>query len=127
MIYIYPSLVVMTMCLENNDKKNHIIIFYLLLPNDFNDKDLEIFESLKLSYDAGINYYYIMNYFNSLNKWRGSNAIYYKLLIHILFPTIERMIDLDADTMVFKDLWEMFNLPFKDNYFLAQPTGKISF
>ena len=52
--YIYPSLVVMTMCLENNDKNNHIIIFYLLLPNNFNDKNLEIFESLKLSYDVRI-------------------------------------------------------------------------
>lgn len=37
---IYPSLVVMTSCLENNDKKNHIIIFYLLLSNNFNDKNL---------------------------------------------------------------------------------------
>jgi hypothetical protein len=55
--YMYPSLVVMTMCLENNDKNNHIIIFYLLLPYNFNDKNLEIFESLKLSYDVRINYY----------------------------------------------------------------------
>lgn len=123
--YIYPSLVVMTMCLENNDKNKHIIIFYLLLPNNFNDKDLEIFESLKLSYDVRINYYYITNYFDSLKKWKGSNAIYYKLFIPLLFPYIERMIHLDVDTMVFKDLWEMFNLPFNDNYFLAQPTGKM--
>jgi len=122
--YIYPCLIVMTMCLENNDKNNHIIIFYLLLDNNFKDKNLEIFESLKLSYDVRINYYYMINYFDHLIKWRGSNAIYYKLFIPILFPYIERMIHLDCDTMVFKDLWEMFNLPFNDNYFLAQPTGR---
>lgn len=125
--YIYPSLVVMTMCLENNDKNNHIIIFYLLLSNDFDDKNLEIFESLKLSYDVRINYYYMINYFDNLKKWKGSNANYYKLFIPILFPYIERMIHLDADTMVFKDLWEMFNLPFNSNYFLAQPTKKTLF
>jgi lipopolysaccharide biosynthesis glycosyltransferase len=125
--YLYPSLVVMTMCLENNDKNNHIIIFYLLLPYNFNDKNLEIFESLKLSYDVRINYYYIANYFDSLTKWKGSYANYYKLFIPILFPYIERMIHLDGDTMVFKDLWEMFNLPFDDNYFLGQPTGKCYF
>lgn len=125
--YMYPSLVVMTMCLENNDKNKHIIIFYLLLPNNFNDKNLEIFESLKLSYDVRINYYYIINYFDCLEQWKGSNANYYKLFIPILFPYIERMIHLDGDTMVFKDLWEMFNLPFDDNYFLAQPTGLYSF
>ena len=50
------------------------------------------------------------------------NAIYYKLFIPLLFPYIERMIHLDGDTIVFKDLWEMFNLPFNDNYFLAQRT-----
>jgi lipopolysaccharide biosynthesis glycosyltransferase len=69
----------------------------------------------------------MINYFDCLIKWRGSNAIYYKLFIPILFPYIERMIHLDCDTMVFKDLWEMFNLPFNDNYFLAQPTGKSIF
>jgi lipopolysaccharide biosynthesis glycosyltransferase len=124
---MYPSLVVMTMCLENNDKNKHILIFYLLLSNNFDDKNLEIFESLKLSYDVRINYYYIINYFDGLRNWRGSNAIYYKLFIPILFPYIERMIHLDGDTMVFKDLWEMFNLPFDDNYFLAQPTTKDVF
>ena len=124
--YMYPSLVVMTMCLENNDKNNHIIIFYLLLPYNFKDKNLEIFESLKLSYDVRINYYYIINYFDCLKKWKGSYANYYKLFIPILFPYIERMIHLDGDTMVFKDLWEMFNLPFDDNYCLGQITGKCA-
>jgi len=124
---VYPTLVVMSSCLENNDKENHIIIFYLLLSNDFDDKNLEIFESLKESYDVRINYYYMVNYFNSLKKWKGSNAIYYKLFIPILFPYIERMIHLDGDTIVFKDLWDMFNLPFNDNYFLAQPTRKDIF
>jgi hypothetical protein len=55
--HVYPSLIVMTSCLENNDKKSHIIIFFLLLSNDFNDKNLEIFESLKLTYDVRINYF----------------------------------------------------------------------
>ena len=112
----------MTSALENNDKDKHILIFYLLLSNDFDDNNLEIFESLKLKYDVRINYYYMINFFNNLIKWRGSNAIYYKLFIPILFPYIERMIHLDGDTIVFKDLWEMFNLPFDDNYFLAQRT-----
>ena len=120
--HIYPSLIVMVSALENNDKDKHILIFYLLVSNDFDDNNLEIFESLKLKYDVRINYYYMINIFNNLIKWRGSNAIYYKLFIPLLFPYIERMIHLDGDTIVFKDLWEMFNLPFNDNYFLAQRT-----
>lgn len=41
--YVYPNLVTMTSCLENNDKENHIIIFYLRISSDFDDKNIEIF------------------------------------------------------------------------------------
>ena len=84
--HIYPSLVVMTSALENNDKDNHILIFYLLLSNKFDDNNLEIFESLKSKYDVRINYYYMINYFDCLRRWKGSNAIYYKLFIHYIIP-----------------------------------------
>lgn len=126
--HVFPSLIVMTSALDNNDKKNHILIFYLLLSEDFTQDNIDIFESLKEKYDVRINYYYMINYFKKLKKWGGKTyAIYYKLFISILFPFLERMIHLDGDTVVFKDLWEMFNLPFNDNYFLAQPTRKDVF
>ena len=117
----------MTSILENNNKINHIIIFYLLLSDDFKSSNCYIFESLKKYYDVIINYYFIPNYFKALRTWRGSFAIYYKLLIPLLFPTIERMIHLDGDTMVFKDLWQLFNLPFQNNYLLAQRSVKHIF
>lgn len=120
--HVYPTLIVMISILENNDKENHIIFFYLLLSDNFNDSNISIFESLKIKYEVIINYFYIPNIFKNLIKWRGSFAIYYKLFIPILFPDIKRIIHLDGDTLVFKDLWEMFNLPFSDNYLLAQPT-----
>ena len=119
---IYQTLVVMTSILENNDDKRHYIIFYLLISHDFNKKNIKIFESLKLKYQLGINYYYIPNIFIKLRNWRNSHAFYYKLLIPILIPNIKRIIHLDGDTLVFKDLGELFNLPFNDNYFLGQPT-----
>ena len=34
---------------------------------------------------------------------------------------LERIIYLDADTLIFKDLLEMYNLPFNDNYALGYP------
>ena len=114
--HIYQTLVVMTSVLANNDK-NHLVIFYLLLPDDFDSTNFKIFESLKLKYQLIIYYYYIPNLFNSLKKWRNnSTAIYFKLLIPILIPNIKRIIHLDGDTLVFKDLWELFNLPFEDNF-----------
>ena len=119
---IYPTLIVMISILEHNDKYNHIIKFFLLLSIDFDNNNLSIFESLKKKYEVIINYYYIPNFFKNLRKWRGSNAIYYKLFIPFLFPNIKRMIHLDGDTLVLSDLWEMYNLPFHNNYLLAQRT-----
>ncbi len=120
---IYQTLVVITSVLENNDNKKHYIIFYLFISQDFKEKNIKIFESLKLKYQFEINYYYTPNIFINLRRWRHSYAFYYKLLIPILIPNIKRIIHLDGDTLVFKDLGELFNLPFNDNYYLGQPTS----
>lgn len=126
--HIYQTLVVMTSVLENNNQSNHYIIFYLLLSYDFDSRNLIIFESLKMKYQLVIKYYYIPNLFNNLRKWKkNSTAIYFKLLIPMLIPNTKRIIHLDGDTLVFRDLWELFNLPFEDNYYLAQPTRKYTF
>ena len=123
---IYPTLIVMTSILENN-KPNHIIIFFLLLSIDFKRKNLFIFESLKKNYEVIINYCYIHNIFNNLKKWRNSYAIYFKLFLPLLLKDEKRIIHLDGDTMVFSDLWEMYNLPFYNNYLLAQRTKNYKF
>ena len=126
--HVYQTLVVMTSVLENNNQNKHFIIFYLLLSHDFDSRNIKIFESLKFKYQLIIKYYYIPNLFQSeLRKWRNSTAIYFKLLIPIIIPNIKRIIHLDGDTLVFKDLWELFNLPFDDNYYLAQPTRRYAF
>ena len=39
---IYPTLVSMTSALENNNKEKNIIIFYLLIPGNFKQKNVEI-------------------------------------------------------------------------------------
>ena len=118
---IYPTLVSMTSALENNDNTKNILVYYLLLSHDFNVTNLEIFESLKYHYDFKIKYFYIPNIFTDMDKWRESDTIYYKLLIPLMFPELERMIFLDGDTLIFKDISEMYNLPFNGNYILGYP------
>ncbi len=118
---IYPTLVSMTSALENQDKKNTILIYYLLLSSDFDTKNSQIFESLKQNYTVAINYYIIPNIFGFLEKWKNTYTVYYKLLLPIMFPEIERIIFLDGDTLIFKDLSEMYDLPFDNNYVLGYP------
>ena len=38
-----------------------------------------------------------------------------------MFPDYERMIYLDGDTLIRKDILEMFTYPFNDNYILGFP------
>ena len=120
--FVYPTLVSMTSALENNNKKNNIIIYHLLLSYDFDKKNIKIFDSLKSKYDVKIHYYIIPDIFKNFRGWSGgTNTIYNKLLIPLIFHDLERIIFLDSDTLIFKDLYEMYNLPFKDNYILGYP------
>jgi len=118
---IYPTLVSMTSALENNDKNNNILVYYLLLSHDFNTSKISILESLKDHYEVKINYYIVPNIFNNVRQWGNTSTVYYKLLIPLIFPEFERIIFLDGDTLIFKDIYEMYTLPFNGNYVLGYP------
>ena len=119
---VYSSLVSMASALENNDKNNHILIYHLLLSNDFDMRKISYFESLKSDYDFILNYIKIPPIFKHvLKKWKTTETVQYKLLLPLLYPDLSRMIFLDGDTLVLSDLLEMYNLDFKDNYILGFP------
>ena len=118
----YPTLVSMTSGLENNNQKSNIIIFHLLLSYNFNKSNIDIFESLKNNYEVKINYYLIPDFFSHLKSWTlGTECIYYKILIPIIFRELSRIIHLDGDTLIRKDILEMYNYPIKNNYILGHP------
>ena len=121
---IYPTLVSMTSALENNNK--NILSYYLLLSNDFNKENIKIFESLKRKYPVLINYYIIPNIFDSFKKWnKGTHCHYHKIIIPMIFPNLERILYLDSDTLIFKDLSKIYNLHFNNNFILgAQAANK---
>jgi lipopolysaccharide biosynthesis glycosyltransferase len=118
---VYPTLVSMTSACSNNDKKN-ILVYHLLLSHNFNKSNINILETLKIDYLVIINYYIIPPRFSRLRKWRsGTECIYYKLLLPLILPTVKRIIYLDCDTLVYRDLSEMYNLDFHGNYVLGYP------
>lgn len=119
---IYPTLVSMVSGLENNNKNKNIIVYHLLLSHDFNTSNVEIFESLRKNYTVKINYYVIPHIFSYSKTWTaGTDCVYYKIILPIMFPNYKRIIYLDGDTLIRKDITEMFNLPFNGNYILGFP------
>jgi lipopolysaccharide biosynthesis glycosyltransferase len=92
----------------------------LLLYHDFENLKIEIFESLKNNYEVNINYYKIQQIFIfPKTLFTGTDCIYYKILISLIFPNLKRIIHLDGNTLIRKDLLEMYNVPFDNNYILG--------
>lgn len=119
---VYPTLVSMASACANNNETNNTLVYYLLLSHNFDKKNIEIFESLKLNYTVRINYYIIPPRFSRLRRWTSyTDCIYYKLLLPLILPNVERLIFLDCDTLIYKDLSEMYNLDFNGSYVLGYP------
>ena len=119
---VYSTLVSMVSALENNNNKKNYLIYYLLLSYDFNRTSIIKFEKLKIKYKFQINYYFIPKIFGGLKGWRKTKSVYYKLIFPLIHPELNRVLYLDGDTLIFKDLYELFNLPFNDNYILGVPS-----
>ena len=118
----YPTLVSMTSGLENNNFKVNLIVYHLLFSGDYNTSNIDIFESLKEKYEVKINYYIIPPIFKNLRRWTDkTDCVYYKVILPLMFSDLERIIYLDGDTLIRKDIWEMYNYPFNDNYILGHP------
>lgn len=119
---LYPTLVSMVSALHNNNQTKNILVYHLLLSYNFNKNYITTFDSLKSKYEVKINYYIIPNIFKKYRSWNeGTTTIYYKLLLPFIMNEFERIIYLDADTLVFKDIFDMYNLPFNGNYALGYP------
>ena len=118
---IYPTYISMVSGLENCNESN-ILVYHLLFSHDFDTSEISFFETLKDNYKVKIFYYIIPNIFIKSPKWTsGTDCVYYKILLPFIFPEFERMIYLDGDTLIRKDIYEMYNCPFNDNYILGYP------
>ena len=119
---IYSTLVSMTSALANNNKEQNLLVYHLLLSNNFDMRKISYFESLKNDYDFILNYFKIPPVFKFIHKkWKNTDTVEYKLLLSLIYPDIPRIIFLDGDTLIFTDISEMYNLEFNDNYLLGYP------
>ena len=65
-------------------------------------------------------FYNMSNNFIEIGKTNGryTQTVYYRLLVPVMFE-IDRVIYLDGDTLVFKDLTEMYQIELNDNYVIG--------
>ena len=119
--YTYPTLVSMISILENASRYT-FYTFYLLVEKQLFKKENKVkLMHLEEKYDRCKIVFIDMtnNNLKNARKDRYPMEAYYRLLLPDLVPRINRIIYLDGDTFIFKDLNEMYNLEMNNNIILG--------
>ena len=118
--YKYILLVSMYSLLLNCNKRKTFIIYHLLCSPDFDEISINIYKSLvkHFSHNIEMIFYNMGNHFIKHRNTGWSQSSFYRILTPF-FINSDRLIHLDGDTLIFTDLYEMYNLDFNDNYILG--------
>lgn len=107
---------------DNNRKETiDVFVFYSELTNE----DFNVFEELAKRYNNRIHKLYVdpeyyVNKYKHKEPW--SDESYYKLMVLNLLPAnIERLLYLDCDTLILKDIMDFYYTDFEDKYFVVCP------
>jgi lipopolysaccharide biosynthesis glycosyltransferase len=110
----FPTLVSITSILENANKYSYNIIYIMVSNNEtlFPKKYKKTFKNLEKKYKmCQICIIEIDNkIFKNAKKGTFPTSTYYRLILANLVPNLNRIIYLDGDTLVLKDLSEMINI-----------------
>ena len=126
--YLYPLIVLLTSILVNANPKT-FYLFYIMIPyNFYNNNKRKIFNLSKKYHNCKINFYNLgKKYIDWEAKGHYSQTVYYRLSLPDLIKNIDKIIYLDCDTMVHKDLTELYQINMKDKYFLGFPSHEVSY
>ena len=107
------------------------IKFYLLVSNLTNNQKL-IINQIKSEHKNCEIYFFDMgkqyqNFSLPLSIW--STAIYYRINLHDILPDEKKILYLDSDTLIFKDLSEIYNYNIGNKYYIGmlENRGKTFF
>lgn len=109
--YVYPTMVSITSAMENINEGNEYS-FYIMHNPKLKDESKEKIKSLENKYPAcHIHLIDMGNQFKGANdKGHITTPTYYRLSLSGLLTNIDKIIWLDGDTLIFKDLTPMYNI-----------------
>ena len=97
------------------------ILFYLIINDDFTPKNMKLIESLYEQFD-----YFNITFIKMDNRYEKaytrrylSKNAFYRLSLGELLPNLNKVIYLDSDTIILKDLSNLYELNFMGKIFLA--------
>ena len=103
---------------------NTYICFYLIIPSNFENQNMIILDSLHEDYEYfNITYIKMDNrYDNSYTDLRITKQAYYRFSLAELLPNLKKIIYLDTDIIIYKDLLNFYNINFEGKIILGFPT-----
>jgi len=122
---LYSTLEYVSMISILSNKKYYTYIsFYLIISNDFNQKNINFIQSLYGQYD-----FFNITFIRMDNRYKNAyissyikKQAYYRFSLGELLPNLNKIIYLDTDTIIFKDLTNFYNINFNGKIILGQIT-----
>ena len=105
---------------------NSYISFYIIISKNFTQKNIDFIKSLYNQYDFFNITFFIMDnrYDKAFTSRYISKEAYYRCSFGELIPNLNKIVYLDADVIVFKDLNNLYNTNFNDKMILGLPFSK---
>ena len=120
-IYFLNTYVAMISILDNKNYYTYIS-FYMIVTKDFKKENIDLISSLYEQYDFFNITFIKTNLFKKVITFRYiTKSAYYKLMLADLLPQLNKIIYLDSDIIVYKDLFNLYNHNFNNNLILAAP------
>ena len=126
-IYYYIAHVSMKSIMLNQ-KTNTFIIFHILVSLDIFKEQKEVIDKICLEHkNCKIIYHLLTNEFKKFNvKGRiiKTTAVFYRLLLQNIITNEKKVLYFDCDTLIYRDLNEIYNYNITDKYYIGQFEGK---
>lgn len=122
--YYVPLTYVSMISILSSKEEFTFISFYLIISKEFNKKNIDFLLSLYEQFDYFNITFVEMNnrYKNAFISKRMTIQTYFRFSLGELFPNLNRILYLDSDIIVYKDLNKLYNLNFNGKMVLGQIT-----
>ena len=111
-----------------NQHENTYIIFHILVSEDiYNEQKLVIDDICHEYKNCRINYYKLKDEFKEFSTSgfiKRTTAIYYRLLLQNLLQNEAKTLYFDCDTLIYKDLNDIYNYNISGKYYVGAYEGK---
>lgn len=125
--YYYIMHVSMKSLMINQENNTFVNFFLMVHESIYEEQKIVIDKICKEHTNCKINYFIMSNEFKDITTTGDINcttSTYYRLLLQKLLPKEKRVLYLDSDTIIYKDLNKLYNYNIKNNYYVGVYEGK---